>query len=547
MVRKRFDADLSETELRVLGDSAMFGDPYDSSIGAPRPTIRPEFVRWLASDPAAVRFIAPKGIRVWDVTLPDVLDLARCHISVPLDFRNSTIGGDINLESAETRDIYLWKCSVKGAVEAAGIDARGPLSLHESQFSEAVRLGGAQVKGDLDCSGANLTVEEGDALDANGAQILGNVLLCEGFTASGTIRLHGARIKGDLDCRGAKLNGSDEDSLVAYCAEIGGNVIFSNSQAGSLSTSFACNGRIWLLGARIGGLLTFWKAKVANVDCRNLHISTELIWMGVQVSIDTALDLTGVRLKYLREDRQSWPCPRNLRLDGFVYDEITCHERPNELDVKLTREVDLSVDDRIGWLMLQPEEQCTKAHPWMQLSKHLEGKGNHTGAKHVVYKYRCLLAKGSSRPAWRWLRFLRKRWRIGFAWLEQTPQRICLPIVLTLALGTLVFWEANRCGAMFPSVQIQPNAFQFDEKTKDEKTKKVTLKPLSPNYPPFQPLVYTLENTIPLLRLGMDEKWMPDRKHKGYDFLVWFRWVLIVLGWVQATILAASVADRFRK
>ena len=37
-------------------------------------------------------------------------------------------------------------------------------------------------------------------------------------------------------------------------------------------------------------------------------------------------------------------------------------------------------------------------------------------------------------------------------------------------------------------------------------------------------------------------KWL-----NSYGFLVWSRWGLIVWGWVQATILAASVADQFRK
>src|ERR1039458_6661819 len=188
LARKRFAERLADAELKVLSDSAVSCDPYQPQTNAPRPEIRPELVRWLASDPEAVPFIDPKGIRVLDITLPSVPNLAHCHITIPLDFRRSTIKGEINLQSAVTRDIYLWDCSVEGAVEADGIDARGPIFLRDSHFCGEVRLGGAQVKGDLDCRGTKLAVEEGNALDADSAEICGNVFLSGEFESSGTIR-----------------------------------------------------------------------------------------------------------------------------------------------------------------------------------------------------------------------------------------------------------------------------------------------------------------------------------------------------------------------
>src|ERR1039457_2203616 len=63
LARKRFAYHLSDAELRVLRDSAISRDPYQPQTNAPRPEIRPELVRWLASDPEAVPFIDPKGIR----------------------------------------------------------------------------------------------------------------------------------------------------------------------------------------------------------------------------------------------------------------------------------------------------------------------------------------------------------------------------------------------------------------------------------------------------------------------------------------------------
>jgi hypothetical protein len=63
----------------------------------------------------------------------------------------------------------------------------------------------------------------------------------------------------------------------------------------------------------------------------------------------------------------------------------------------------------------------------------------------------------------------------------------------------------------------------------------------------------------------MDERWTPDLQHQpqpwfprlpmldglkwfnSYGFLVWSRWLLILSGWFQATVLAAALADRFKK
>jgi hypothetical protein len=81
-------------------------------------------------------------------------------------------------------------------------------------------------------------------------------------------------------------------------------------------------------------------------------------------------------------------------------------------------------------------------------------------------------------------------------------------------------------------------------------------------------LIYTLENAVPVIRLGMDERWMPNRDKPfqkpsvwpcekwnfnyftgitSYGFLTFMRWLLIIAGWVQATVLVASLAERFKK
>jgi hypothetical protein len=137
--------------------------------------------------------------------------------------------------------------------------------------------------------------------------------------------------------------------------------------------------------------------------------------------------------------------------------------------------------------------------------------------------------------------------------LEEAPLRIGYSIALTLLIGTSIFIWGGSKQAMIETARYQPNVIK-------ENGDVVRVSPL---YPKYQPFVYTLENAVPLIKLGMDEKWAPNPSPEfrqpwfpclswlyfisTYGWLNFWRWALIVGGWVQATIFAAAVADRFRK
>jgi hypothetical protein len=88
-------------------------------------------------------------------------------------------------------------------------------------------------------------------------------------------------------------------------------------------------------------------------------------------------------------------------------------------------------------------------------------------------------------------------------------------------------------------------------------------------YQPFNPLIYSVENCIPLVKLGQDDRWQPDPNPQRrvpavavgklsravdsmLDFVVrdwavtpralrWFRWIMIGLGWLLATFFVAGL------
>jgi len=88
LARERYDPNLSDAELKVLRDSASSEDPPVPDNNAPRPEVRADFLRWLATDPEATMHIDPKGIRVYAATIPGMLNLQECLVRSTLCFFN---------------------------------------------------------------------------------------------------------------------------------------------------------------------------------------------------------------------------------------------------------------------------------------------------------------------------------------------------------------------------------------------------------------------------------------------------------------------------
>jgi hypothetical protein len=574
-----------------------------------------------------------RGIYLLDSSFDGVIKADRINVHGPLFLKGSSFSGEIQLRGAKIKGsldclgaklnaltadraeiggifnlrtdydssgTVLQQFESRGTIRLLGAKIRGDLSCSGAKLlvkkgnalyadsaeiegnvflnngfesSGIIRLPGAKIKGDLSCSGAKLRVKEGNALYADGAEIGGSVILsafrneasgqCEDFECSGTVRLPGAQIKGILSCSGAKLNGAVADALFADCAVIGVNV--------SLDKGFESSGAVRLLGARIDGELGFIGAKTTLVVCKDLRLKGDMWWTGIQEPGLAVLDLTGASVKNLRDDRESWPAPGHLILDGLAYEELTRHERPS-MSNSPGPDLPFNVEERIEWLRLQPPDRRIKPQPWMQLARLLEAKGNRKGAKRVIFKYRTLLAKekefhplswllkllfrlATFRCVWPYFRHPNRSWAIAFAWLEEVPIRIFWSIAFTLTVGTMIFAGAFSSRAMLASVQIQPNAVLSNGESKN----------LSAHYPLSQSFLYTLENAVPLVKLGMDEKWMPDPKHKPQPWFPQFRWLdwlgwfnsywflvvsrvlLIFLGWFQAGVLGAALLRRFKE
>jgi len=175
----------------------------------------------------------------------------------PLWLMGADITGDLICSGAQLNDTD----SDGNALVAGGMKVGGSVYLDQyldERFTAAggVWLARADIAGDLACSGAQLGKNrDGIGLLADGIRVGGEVFLREGFTADGAVRLLGADITGDLSCRDAQL-GRDRNgnALVADRMKVGGEV--------HLYKGFTAAGAVVLKGADITGDLSLRGAQL---------------------------------------------------------------------------------------------------------------------------------------------------------------------------------------------------------------------------------------------------------------------------------------------
>ena len=619
LAQRRFDANLLKIEAQVIEHSVRAAEFALPSAPLDKPTIRAEFLRWLATDSEAASLIDPKGIRVLAATIPIDLDLRGCQISHQLYFHACEFHGRINLMNARTRSLYLIFCQTSKGIDADGIRVEGSVRAVNLKACDAIRLVGARIDGNLELDGATLGGAD-TPLILDGARIHGSVFMRDGFQCSGEIRmlnaeidgdfgiiggkiisteralmldkvivkglislsggfkavgkisLSGGQVFGDLTCSGASLSAQDVAldlattsihghvylnqgftsnalvSLHSACVEnsvdFSGATITANGMAVTFEKatirgnvffcdSFKSSGAVCLPGAHLCGNLEIDQATLPALYCLNLSLDGELVWTNIQNAKQTDLWLNGANVKNLRDDRESWPKAGGLHVGGFTYKNARLHKTKTGNEYQKhshAAEFGLNAKDRIEWLNLQPDTEIAQAQPWLQLADLLKASGDSRNAKRAIFEMR----RHQATQSW----FLLRLWKtFVYARLQQEPLWIIASIALFTLIGLFVFCAADRDHAMGPSSESY-----YVPATGST--------PIA--YPTFCPLTYSLENALPLVKLGQDEKWAPNPKHGGshwftrYTFLASFRWSLILLGWVQATLLASALGSRFK-
>jgi hypothetical protein len=256
------------------------------------------------------------------------------------------VGGDVSLDEGFTvaGAVHLVGADISGELSCSGAHLTGSDSDGDALFAQGIKVGsdvffddgfatrhgavnlaGADISGELSCSGAHLTGtdSDGDALFAQGIKVRSGVFLDKGFTAAGAVNLAGADITGQLSCRGAQLTGSDSDgnALIAEGIKVGGNAFLDGgfTTAGTVSLESAqVGGSVWLAPTTLAG-----EDEIAfNFIVAQAQIVGTLWWAPVK-QVSGWVNLEGTSVGELKDNWSDgrvnghWPAGGRLRLDGF--------------------------------------------------------------------------------------------------------------------------------------------------------------------------------------------------------------------------------------
>jgi hypothetical protein len=550
-----------------------------------------------------------------------VLDLCTLKIPFPLILRACLLPDWVLLLGAEL-SFLDFDASHVGTIEADVVKVNGDLYLRNGfTASGVVRLPGATIGGDFDCRGALLNNqdppsigilpnERGVVLNADGISVRGDVYLTveetdelksardkRTFTASGRVSLNGAHIDGDLKANGGSFNKSEKndstgDALTLRGAVIGGNV--------AMGIGFWAKGAVRFLGATIGGNFDCTGAKFENrwnpqlpgsgiaLELDGAEIKLDLVFstpgpeeekiagprfadgtvslLGTRVdrvfdcrygAFDQAnrpgstaspkwrpaLDLRNAQVAYLRyadkvrkknedDTDKARLLPGQLELDGFVYGRIS----------------EGATEKRgcLNWIDLQyetaPDRKTFRTQPYLQLAKVLREEGKSSDARGVLFEMEKKRPRSGFGKMWGFA----QRCIIGYGYY---PGRAFIGLFLVSLIGGFVFLCAGANSKMTPTDLDAHNKYPL-------------------HYPKFQPFIYSLENSLPVIKFGQVDRWQPapslSRASAGsscscsslcwFFFLCFPPWALhfiresqIFVGWFLTTMAIAGLTGLVRR
>jgi hypothetical protein len=199
------------------------------------------------------------ALRLRRARLSGLLRLTGARIGFPIELRECMFAHAPDLRMAELAGLAMTGCHVPGLragnlrvaadlLLADGFTATGPVNLSDAQIGGSLRLSGGRLR------------TEGRALYADRI-VVGGTLYARRLTSDGELRLPGARITGNVDLAGADLAGSTGDALDMTGVTVEGSFLAGRHDAGR-ELVFRALGRLQLTGARIGGDLVFSGARI---------------------------------------------------------------------------------------------------------------------------------------------------------------------------------------------------------------------------------------------------------------------------------------------
>ncbi len=232
-------------------------------------TIRAELLRELVLGRIGER-LDPLGVRVHGARITGTLDLTHVPAAVGIELRGCVFERPVLMVSARLPWLTLAGSHLC-ALDCDGLQVDGDVLLGDGFTATgqgdygAVRLLGAHIKGQLNLNGARLTNETGPALIGDGLHVNGDVFgggfIATGHGELGAIRLPGAHIIGQLNFNGAELANQAGPALIGDGLHVDGGLVLAE---GFTASGHYERGTVRLPGAHISGQLNLDGATLVN-------------------------------------------------------------------------------------------------------------------------------------------------------------------------------------------------------------------------------------------------------------------------------------------
>ncbi len=516
--------------------------------------ISSEILYWLCTNLDAIQNIHTKGIRFVGAKITGNIDFEGVSIPHILVVTHCFFDEGISLVDAKTKTINLSGSHIQFFI-ADRANIEGTLFLKNVITKGGVRLVGANINGNLVCTEASFENGSSDfyadkfkkqdkeatkrliielvnpqetpkILESFNADRLmtKNDVFLDNITAKGEVRLIGANINGNLICTGASFENLSGISFNGDKLTTKNDVLLNN---------IISKGKINLNNANINGDLicdgaSFEHAEKYTFNVINTKIDRVFVLNKISKK-DGGYNFAYTNAGRLLDDENSWPQQNNLILTGFEYKEFAGSSTPKE------------AYKRIKWIRLQPKEHFS-TQPYIHLVKLYRQIGHESDAKEVlIAKQEDLRKYGKlSIVAWLW------NWFLGvIIYHGYKSNQLFLFILLFLLLGVYLFDWANNLKVMQPSKERVYISKEFQEK-----------RSIPPEYPQFNPIIYSIDAFVPFLDLHQEDYWLPDatktneKEIFGMSCGSWFRfyfWVHIILGWIFSTLAVVYLTGLIRK
>jgi hypothetical protein len=495
----------STYDLRA-GEAAL-DDPHGGLPWGEERSVRARVVSLLllhGPDPLPGRV---SSLKLAGVQITDVLDLAGGTVEPYVELIGCRFEKEVLLPEARFTTLRLVDCSLP-RLEAARVSTEGDLHLPRCRVHRGVRLTDAQIGTDLLLNQAVVHRDRrGTSLLGDGLSV-GQDFQAEMMEAHGEVSLRGAQIGVSLSLRGSRLaNPYGRRALNAPQLTVGRTLYLTPAGVGNPALTsgttpargtrvqrFECRGGVRLDDGRVGDAVDLDQARFVMEEYQELslrRVQTPELRFLCERPAQGRVVLSGAKVGNLMDQTPSWPGPGGLAMGGFTYDNLVPRGR-------------FTLAERLTWVEAATPEY--NPEPYELLAAVLRAGGEDADAREV------LLAKqrrrretlGLAGTVWGYL----QDWTVAYGY---RPGRAALWMAVLWAVSALLF------------AQIDPAPIKDDE------------------HPPWSSSLFTLDLLLPVIDLGQTGYWHLDG---GWQ---WVTALLILLGWILATTVAAGATRLLRR